>query len=155
MAGASVTITSPAIGVTQTATTNEIGVFVFPQLPPGNYVIKAEKSGFKKIEKSKVILSTGDKLNVAAIVLGHVYEAYMTVGAGEVCRICSARGRPGNGRCCATAWRCCWSSARRMSGWNGSSSSFWRKAIPVNSSAAAATRWHSFRLRLARVSHPV
>ncbi len=87
VAGAVVTINSPANGVTQTATTNEIGVFVFPQLPPGNYVIKAEKSGFKAIEKSNVILSTGDKLNAGEFTLevGAVSETVqVTADAGQL-----------------------------------------------------------------------
>jgi outer membrane receptor protein involved in Fe transport len=87
VAGAAVTINSPANGVTQTATTNEIGIFVFPQLPPGNYVIKAEKSGFKAIEKSNVILSTGDKLNAGEFILevGAVSETVqVTADAGQL-----------------------------------------------------------------------
>jgi hypothetical protein len=74
--GASVTIINPANNVRQTATTNEDGVFVSPQLPPGTYTISVEKAGFKKVEKSNVILSTSDKLNAGDFVLqvGEVAE---------------------------------------------------------------------------------
>jgi len=85
--GATVTVSSPANGVTQTATTNEIGVFVFPQLPPGAYSIKAEKSGFKTVEKSNVILSTGDRLSAGEFTLevGAVSETVqVTADAGQL-----------------------------------------------------------------------
>jgi len=75
--GATVTIVNPANSVTQKETTNGDGVFISPQLPPGTYVITVEKSGFKKVEKTNVILSTADKLNVGDIALevGEVTEA--------------------------------------------------------------------------------
>src|SRR5919201_1450136 len=69
VAGATVTIVNPANSVTQTVTSNEGGLFVFPQLPPGTYVITVEKAGFKKVEKTNVILGTADKLGVGDIVL--------------------------------------------------------------------------------------
>ena len=56
IAGASVTVESGATSVRQTATTNADGLFISPQLPPGVYVIRVEKSGFKSIEKSNVLL---------------------------------------------------------------------------------------------------
>jgi len=66
---ATVTVINPSNAVMRTATTNEDGIFVFPQLPPGTYLIRIEKDGFKKIEKSNVILGTADKLNVGDFVL--------------------------------------------------------------------------------------
>ena len=42
---------------------NDQGVFVFPQLPPGAYTVTVEKAGFKRTEKTDVVLSAGDKLN--------------------------------------------------------------------------------------------
>ena len=56
IAGASVTVESAATSVRQNATTNVDGIFISPQLPPGVYVIRDEKSGFKSIEKSNVLL---------------------------------------------------------------------------------------------------
>ncbi len=76
IAGATVTIVNPVKNITQTASSSEDGIFVSPQLPPGTYMISVQKAGFKKIEKSNVILSTGDKLNVGDFVLevGEVAE---------------------------------------------------------------------------------
>lgn len=77
VAGAQVTAESAALSVRQTATTTEDGIFVTPQLPPGTYVIRVEKSGFKTLEKNNVVLSTSDKLNVGDFTLevGAVTEA--------------------------------------------------------------------------------
>lgn len=75
--GAAVSITDPAKSVSHAAATNEDGVFVSPLLPPGTYVIRVEKSGFKKVEKVNIVLSTGDKLNAGDFILdvGEVTEA--------------------------------------------------------------------------------
>src|SRR5262245_40590577 len=74
--GATVTVANPAQAVTQTTLTNSDGVFVFPQLPPGTYTVSVELSGFKKTEKSEVILTTAAKVNVGDFVLavGNVSE---------------------------------------------------------------------------------
>jgi carboxypeptidase family protein/TonB-dependent receptor-like protein len=69
IAGAAITIVNPVKNIKQTVATNDDGIFVSPQLPPGNYTIKVEKSGFKKVEKSNIILITSDKLNVGEFVL--------------------------------------------------------------------------------------
>src|SRR5213594_1262653 len=60
---ATVTANNQAKAITQTAQTNEQGVFVFAQLPPGSYTITVEKQGFKIAEKTNVALSVGDKIN--------------------------------------------------------------------------------------------
>src|SRR5262249_5157215 len=60
---AKVTISNPNQAISQVAQTNSDGVFIFPQLPPGEYIILVEKPGFKRVEKSHVIVSTGDRLS--------------------------------------------------------------------------------------------
>ena len=47
IANATVTITNVDKGYTQTATTDEEGRFVFPQVPPGTFDIVIEVTGFK------------------------------------------------------------------------------------------------------------
>ncbi len=69
LTGASVTVSNPAGGVTQTVTTGKDGTFSALQLPPGRYSVLVEKQGFKRAEKSNVILSTAAKVNVGAFVL--------------------------------------------------------------------------------------
>jgi hypothetical protein len=84
---AAVKIANPAKGITQAATTNSEGVFVFPSLPPGTYTITVEKQGFRPLEKSNIILSTGDKLSAGEFVLevGAVAETVrVTADAGQL-----------------------------------------------------------------------
>ena len=56
--GATVTATSPALAVTQSAATNSEGFFQLLELPPGTYSVAVELTGFKRVEKSNVILPT-------------------------------------------------------------------------------------------------
>jgi hypothetical protein len=60
---AAVMIVNPANAVTQATTSNEAGIFVFPLVPAGTYVITVENAGFKNCEKSNVALTTGVKIN--------------------------------------------------------------------------------------------
>jgi hypothetical protein len=54
--GATVTLTEVRTRVTLTSVTNEAGRYSFPNLPVGDYIVSAEKEGFKKAvtEKTKV-----------------------------------------------------------------------------------------------------
>jgi Carboxypeptidase regulatory-like domain/TonB-dependent Receptor Plug Domain len=67
--GATVTIQSDALAVSQTVQTGPQGTFVVPQLPPGTYAITAELTGFKKAAKSNVILPIASKVNAGDFVL--------------------------------------------------------------------------------------
>ena len=67
--GAAVTATARELGVTEKAQTNGEGVFNFPQLPPGNYSIVVEKTGFKKAERSGVVLLVSSKVNVGDVTM--------------------------------------------------------------------------------------
>src|SRR3954471_1648248 len=69
IAEATVNIGNPAQGVAQTARSNSEGVFVFPQLPPGTYTLSVEMTGFKKAEKSDVVLPVASRINTGDIVL--------------------------------------------------------------------------------------
>ncbi len=66
---ASVIIANPATNLTRQISTNTAGVFTAPQLPPGTYTIKVEKSGFKKLEKTGVILNATDIANAGDFTL--------------------------------------------------------------------------------------
>jgi len=74
--GATVTVVSDALAVSQTVQTSGQGTFVVPQLPPGTYAITAELTGFKKASKSNVILPSSSKVNAGDFVLeiGNVTE---------------------------------------------------------------------------------
>jgi hypothetical protein len=45
--GATVTVVNKATNATRTTTSNEVGLFDFPALPPGTYTVTSELAGFK------------------------------------------------------------------------------------------------------------
>lgn len=69
IANATVTITDVDKGFTQTATTDEEGRFVFPQVPPGTFDIIIQVAGFKKQERKDVALVANDKLSLGNMML--------------------------------------------------------------------------------------
>ncbi|HEY3038823.1 MAG TPA: carboxypeptidase regulatory-like domain-containing protein, partial [Pyrinomonadaceae bacterium] len=69
IANATVTITDVNKGFTQTATTDEEGRFVFPQVPPGTFDIVIQVTGFKTQERKDVTLVSNDKLSLGNMVL--------------------------------------------------------------------------------------
>ena len=67
--GVTVTANEPAKGVTRTAESSSGGEFVFTNLPPGTYTISVEVKGFKKLEKSDVIVNVADHVNAGELTL--------------------------------------------------------------------------------------
>src|SRR5438093_13229148 len=45
--GATVTVINKATNATRTTSSNEVGLYDFPALPPGPYTVKSELDGFK------------------------------------------------------------------------------------------------------------
>ncbi len=66
---ASVVANDPSHGVTMTVTSSSEGEFIFPLLPPGTYTLTVTLSGFKKAEKSNVVVDVSTKVNVGDVVL--------------------------------------------------------------------------------------
>src|ERR1700722_6013786 len=62
--GATVTVTDTQRGVTRTLTTDEAGVYLAPNLTPGNYSIRVESKGFKTIERQNVTLEIAQDIRV-------------------------------------------------------------------------------------------
>jgi hypothetical protein len=56
--GVTVTATSPQLQGSRTSVTDSSGEFRFLAFPPGNYLIKAELSGFQTVERSDVQVNT-------------------------------------------------------------------------------------------------
>jgi outer membrane receptor protein involved in Fe transport len=69
IADASVTITNPATNLKRQVSTNSAGIFSTAQLPPGNYNVTVEKSGFKKLEKTSIVLNATDLVNAGDFTL--------------------------------------------------------------------------------------
>jgi Carboxypeptidase regulatory-like domain/TonB dependent receptor len=60
VAGATVTVRNTATDVTYTATSNGQGLYVAPNLPPGNYELKASFTGFANYTQTGLVLSVGE-----------------------------------------------------------------------------------------------
>src|SRR6186997_3175267 len=75
IAGASVTITNEATGVSQTQTTTEAGVYAFEALPVGEYTVSVEQNGFKKFLKTGNHVEVNNPLTVDVVLeVGQVSE---------------------------------------------------------------------------------
>ncbi len=64
IAGARVAATSANTGTEYHASTDASGVYNLPNLPPGPYRLKVEKSGFKTLIRPDVILHVQDVLSL-------------------------------------------------------------------------------------------
>ena len=69
IAGAAISVNDPSQGVHQESRTNDAGIFVFAELPPGTYTLTAENPGFKKAERHDIVLPVSSKINIGDLVL--------------------------------------------------------------------------------------
>lgn len=84
---ATVVATAADIGVTRTVKSGGSGEFVFANMPPGNYTVSVEMTGFKHVEKTDVILNVTDHVNAGEFVLqmGTTSESVtVTADAGQI-----------------------------------------------------------------------
>jgi hypothetical protein len=83
ISGAAVTLAEASKVLTFETRTNGAGGFVFAQAPPGNYTLRVEAAGFKKLERTGVVLNANDSLNVGSLALavGAVSESVEVQGA--------------------------------------------------------------------------
>ncbi len=79
VAGATVTVIDTERGVTRTLTTDDAGEYNAPNLIPGNYTVRAEAKGFKKLERQNVVLQVGQEVRVDLIVQPGEQEQTVTV----------------------------------------------------------------------------
>lgn len=61
VAGATVSVTDAAKSFERSTITNGDGIFIFTQLAPSNYVVKAQKSGFADTQISSVVLNVNEQ----------------------------------------------------------------------------------------------
>jgi hypothetical protein len=64
VAGATVTVIDTERGITRTLTTDDAGAYNAPNLTPGNYTVRAEAKGFKRIERQGVVIEVGHEVRV-------------------------------------------------------------------------------------------
>src|SRR5229473_993743 len=67
VAGAKVTITDVARGVSQTLTTDSDGAYVAINLLPGTYSVRVEYKGFKIFERKNILLEVGKDVRIDAV----------------------------------------------------------------------------------------
>jgi hypothetical protein len=67
VAGANVTITDAARGVTQTLATDSDGAYVAVNVRPGTYTLRAEFKGFKVFERKNILVEVGKDVRIDAV----------------------------------------------------------------------------------------
>lgn len=67
--GAEVVLTDDASGTPRRTETNESGYFTIAAIPAGAYTLRVTAEGFNALERTNVIFRSGDKRNIADLVL--------------------------------------------------------------------------------------
>ena len=80
--GATVTLTNTGTAQVQTTAANEVGAFVFPQVPVGTYTVNVSLSGFKAAEFTDVIITVGQEYSLTAKLSLGALEEVVSVHAG-------------------------------------------------------------------------
>jgi len=85
IAGAEVVVVNDATRVQLSTKTNDEGIYVVTNLPPGNYRVQVSKSGFKTIIKPDIALNVQDALAINfALPLGAVSEVVTIQGGAPL-----------------------------------------------------------------------
>jgi hypothetical protein len=80
--GVQVTATAAATQQKAAYTTNEDGLFSLRQLPIGQYVVEAEKTGFRRFVRRGLVLTTGQNLELdIALEVGAISESVTVTGS--------------------------------------------------------------------------
>jgi hypothetical protein len=88
VAGAEVLVANDATRVQFAGKTNDEGLYVIPNLPPGSYRIQVSKAGFKTIIKPDVTLNVQDALAINfALPLGSVSEIVTIEGGSPLVNV--------------------------------------------------------------------
>ncbi|MFI5069920.1 MAG: carboxypeptidase regulatory-like domain-containing protein, partial [Terriglobales bacterium] len=64
VAGATVTVVDTERGINRTLTTDDVGAYNAPNLTPGNYMVRVEAKGFKRIERQGITIEVGREVRV-------------------------------------------------------------------------------------------
>jgi len=82
VASANVAIKNTATGVERTVHTNEDGLYVAPNLVPGNYEIQVSATGFSSTFVSEIVLTVGDRREInVTLKIGQASDKVTVVGS--------------------------------------------------------------------------
>ena len=82
---AKVSLLETNTGVSRSATTNESGNYLFPNLPPGTYTVTVERTGFKKIARTGVDVQVDTSPRVDLMLQpGSITETIEVTGAPPI-----------------------------------------------------------------------
>jgi hypothetical protein len=83
--GADILVINDVTGVKYSGKTNDDGIYVLPNLPPGPYRLQVSKVGFKTLIKPDIVLNIQDALSVNfTLPLGAVFETVTVEGGASM-----------------------------------------------------------------------
>ena len=85
IAGADVLVINDVTGVRYSSKTNNEGIYVVPNLPPGPYRLQISKVGFKTLIKPDIVLNVQDALSINfTLPVGAVFETVTVEGGAPL-----------------------------------------------------------------------
>jgi hypothetical protein len=85
IAGADILVINDATGVKYPGKTNDDGIYVVPNLPPGPYRLQVSKVGFKTLIKPDIVLNIQDALSINfTLPVGAVFEIVTVEGGASM-----------------------------------------------------------------------
>ncbi len=85
IAGADILVINDATGVKYPGKTNDDGIYVVPNLPPGPYRLQVAKVGFKTLIKPDIVLNIQDALSINfTLPVGAVFETVTVEGGASM-----------------------------------------------------------------------
>ncbi len=83
--GADVVVVNDVTGLKYTTKTNEDGIYVLPNLPPGPYRLQVSKVGFKTLIKPDIVLNIQDALSINfTLPVGAAFESVTVEGGASM-----------------------------------------------------------------------
>src|SRR5437867_9981758 len=77
--GVTVTLTNEATNISRDVTTNEVGQYNFPAVPPGTYTLKTQLTGYKTYESKGLTVGTQQFITLDVVLQVGALEESITV----------------------------------------------------------------------------
>jgi trimeric autotransporter adhesin len=83
--GVTVTLTNEKTNISREVTTNEVGQYNFPAMPPGTYTLKAQLTGYKVHESKGIVVGTQQFVTLDVVLeLGSFQESITVTGESPI-----------------------------------------------------------------------